>query len=289
MFKKINLFWFFVLPTIVILILLIIYPMFFIIDASLRHFLLTVPGERPFIGGLNYKETVLSTKFLASLKATGIFVGVSLIAELILGFGLAILLNRDFPGKEFVRISIILPMALVPVGIGLIFRFMYHPNYGLINYILRSVGINKTIAVGEASTAMWAIIAVDVWHWTSFVFLLLSAGLMQIPSEIIEAAQVDGASRLRIFMHISLPLLSPIIMLTLVFRTMDLFKEFDEIFVLTAGGPGMVTETLSIHVYRYAFILFDIGKATAVAWIMLVIILAVSNIYVGTLRKRVTA
>lgn len=284
MITKPNSNWWFVLPTLVLLLIMIIYPMIFAIKVSFQSYHLISP-TRPFIGFQNYIDVLSDPKLFVALKNTLVFLGASVSLEFLIGFGLAVLMNRKFWGKEVIRTLIILPMVLTPVAVGLLFRFMYHPSYGLINYLLAQIGFNISVAVGEPGTAMPAVIVTDIWQWTPFVFLLTLAGLEALPREPFEAARVDGASSWQTFTHLTLPLLKPIIILVLIFRTMDAFKEFDKIFVLTAGGPGMVTEVISIFIYRCAFKILEIGRASAIAFLVLIVIGVIIQFYIKMMRR----
>ena len=164
-------------------------------------------------------------------------------------------------------------MLLPPVVAAVIWRLIYNPQFGLLNGSLRSLGINPgnlTWTNGE-STALASVIAVDVWEWTPFVFLLISAALQSLPQESLEAARVDGASSWRIFVDIELPLLRPVLALAVMLRGIDLIRIFDQVFILTQGGPGFATETISLYIYRTAFRFFDFGYAAAMSILLLVV------------------
>ncbi|MBS7649707.1 sugar ABC transporter permease, partial [Candidatus Bathyarchaeota archaeon] len=182
------------------------------------------------------------------------FVSIAVALEFTLGFILALILNQDIRGGRIYRFICILPMMLMPTIIGFIWKFLYHGDIGLINYVLSFLGIQRRPWLGNADTAMYAIILTDVWQWTPFCFLVLLAGLQSLPIEPFEAAKIDGASRWLIFKNITIPLLKPSIIVALLFRTIDSFKIFDLIYVMTHGGPGNATMVMSLYIYRWAFI-----------------------------------
>ena len=208
---------------------------------------------------------------------TGFFVTVALALELALGLLLAILVDslRRGPSflRGFLRTSMMVPMLLPPVVAAVIWRLIYNPQFGLLNGTIRALGGDPsglTWTNGEGG-ALGSVIAVDVWEWTPFVFLLISAALQSLPQEALEAARVDGASAWRVFIDIELPLLKPVLILAAMLRGMDLIRVFDQVFILTQGGPGFATETISLYIYRTAFRFFDFGYAAAMSMLLLAI------------------
>ena len=208
-----------------------------------------------------------------ALFHTALFVGVALALELTWGLLLAVIVDSVRRGRGFLRTAIMVPMLLPPVVAAVVWRLIYNPQFGLLNGTIRALGGNPsglTWTSGEGG-ALWSVIAVDVWEWTPFVFLLISAALQSLPLEALEAARVDGASKWRIFVDIELPLLKPVLVLAALLRGMDLIRVFDQVFILTQGGPGFATETISLYIYRTAFRFFDFGYAAAMSLLLLVI------------------
>jgi multiple sugar transport system permease protein len=208
-----------------------------------------------------------------ALLHTAIFVVIALSLELACGLMLAVLVDSLRRGRGIVRTAMMIPMLLPPVVAAVIWRLIYNPQFGLLNGTIRALGGNPsglTWTNGEGG-ALLSVIAVDIWEWTPFVFLLVSAALQGLPQEPIEAARVDGASRWRVFLDIELPLLRPVLVLAAMLRGMDLIRVFDQVFILTQGGPGFATETISLYIYRTAFRFFDFGYAAAMSLILLVI------------------
>ena len=211
-------------------------------------------------------------------------------AQFLIGFGLALLLNREFPYKGIVTTLILLPMMLSPVVVGMFWRFIMDADSGLLNYLLKPLfslfGVSEVRWTTDPKIALFSVVIVDTWMWSPFMMLISLAGLSAVPKYLYEAAEVDRASAWFKFRRITLPLVSPLLLIALLFRTMDAFKLFDLVYVLTdEGGPGAATETVSMNLYKIAFERWDTGKACAMAYILLIIIVALSNIYVKYLNK----
>jgi multiple sugar transport system permease protein len=207
----------------------------------------------------------------ADALSTVEFVVLSVAIEIGLGLGLALLLNRRLPETNLLTALFILPLGIAPVVSALVFRVLLDPAYGWVDYYLQTWGIiaDPIDWLGNPETAWLAIVGLDVWQWTPFVMLILLAGLSGVPSEPKEAAALDGAGPLRLFWHITLPFLRPFIAIALVLRTIEAFKTFGSIFVLTTGGPGTSTEVINLDLYRIALQNFDIGAAAALGIVFL--------------------
>ncbi|HIC88781.1 MAG TPA: sugar ABC transporter permease [Anaerolineae bacterium] len=211
----------------------------------------------------------------------------SITLSFVIGFGLALLMRRITWGRSFFRVALIAPMAMAPLVVGLTWRWMYNPLFGLINWFFNMVGLPQQAWLAEAKTAMPAMIFVDIWEWTSLVFLLIYAGLSGLPREPYEAAALDGASTWMTFRRITLPMLKPVILVALLLRTVDAFRTFDIAWVLTEGGPGYATELLSLYVYRTGFYFNNLGRAAAAALIMLIGMSVIAMIYFRFLYQEV--
>jgi multiple sugar transport system permease protein len=202
------------------------------------------------------------------------------------GLGLANLFNKEIKGEGVIRSAMVLPMVIPSILVGLIWLFMYKRDFGIINYMLGLLNIQPIAWLSTSMNSMAAIIIADVWQWTPFMFLLLLAGLRSLPTEQYESARVDGASSWQIFRYITLPLLRPVITIALVIRSMDAFREFDKIFQLTGGGPGVATETISLFIYRNGFRYFNMGYASAISYLTLIIIIIFSTLYIRVFQRR---
>jgi multiple sugar transport system permease protein len=242
-----------------------IYPLLYLIKVSLT-------GARGFTLA-HYTRLFQDRLFTVAAAQTLLYAVAALTLEFFLGLALALLVDSLTHGRALVRVSLLAPMLLPPVVAAVIWRLIYNPEFGVLNGMLRQLGFytaNLTWTSGRTS-AMLSVILVDVWQWTPFMFLLLTAGLQSIPTEPLEAARVDGAGYWRTLVDVILPLLKPTILLALLLRSMDLLRIFDQIFILTQGGPGSATETVSLYIYRTAFRFSNFGYAAAMSFVGLVI------------------
>ena len=203
---------------------------------------------------------------------------VSVAGQMIVGFGLALLLNRAFPFKGLVTTLLMLPMMLSPAVVGLFWKLLYDPSWGPVNYVL---GLGKFEWLSHPTNALFAIALTDIWMWSPFVMLLSLAGLSAVPKHLYEAAAIDRAGTLYTFFRITLPLVSPLLLIALIFRTMEAFKAFDLPFVMSTAS----VETVAIRLYQMAFQGWDTGRASALAYIVLIVVLAITNIYVKYLNR----
>jgi multiple sugar transport system permease protein len=211
---------------------------------------------------------------------------VSVAAQSLIGLGLALLFNREFPGKGFITTMILAPMMLSPMVVGMFWRYMMDPNWGIIDYLLNSIfGINKIQWLASEKTSLFGVAIADTWMWSPFMFLFCLAGVSAIPKYLYEAAEVNKASGWFRFAHITFPLMWPLMLIAIIFRTMDAFKLFDIGWGMTQGGPGYSSQTVSMLLYRTAFTSSKTGVACAFAYILLILIIALSNIYIKYLLK----
>lgn len=271
-------------PSITVLLALSIYPLIYAIRVSFQ----VGSGTRAAWSFQNFTRLASDHFFLEALIHTILFAALALTFEFLLGLGLALLMNEKIRGRGFFRATFLVPMMLPPVVVGVVWRLMLNPNFGAINGTLKGFGIDTTALTWTASPrlAFMSVVAVDVWQWTPFVFLVLLAGLQAIPQEPYEAAEIDGASRMQTFLHVTLPLLKPAILIALLLRTMDLLRIFDQIFILTEGGPGFATETVSLYIYRTAFRFGDYGYAAAMSFVLLILTNIVSLLYIRMLGRQ---
>ncbi|MBA3765747.1 MAG: sugar ABC transporter permease [Acidobacteria bacterium] len=273
-----------VAPAVMVLFALSIYPLFYAVRVSFQ----TGAGESARWTLQNFTRLASDGFFLAALAHTLIYALVALSFEFLLGLGLALLLNREMRGRSLFRAALLVPLMLPPVVVGVVWRLMLNPNFGSINGTLKRLGLDTESLTWTASPklAFASVIAVDVWQWTPFVFLVLLAGLQAIPQEPYEAARIDGSSAWQTFRHITLPLLKPAILIALLLRTMDLLRVFDQIFILTEGGPGFATETISLYIYRAAFRFGNFGYAVAMSFVLLIVTNIISLLYIRLLQQQ---
>lgn len=243
-----------------------------------------------FIGFDHYKNFLTQDRFWSSLWNTTLFTVISVCLELVLGLAIALLINRQFRGRGLVRASVLVPWAIPTVVSALLWKFLFDGQNGIMAKFFELVGLIPNM--GELLTtktgSMFAVIFADVWKTTPFVTLLLLAGLQTIPSSLYEAAKVDGASKVQQFFHITLPLLKSTIMVTLLFRTLDAFRVFDLVYVLTGGGPANATETISIYAYKTMFAQMNFGAGSALSVIVFICVAIISILYIRMLGADLT-
>jgi multiple sugar transport system permease protein len=272
-----------VAPALAVLLALSIYPLLYSITISLQQE--TAAGVVWTLA--HFKRLVTDNFFRTAMVHTFVYAVAALTCEFVIGLGLALLLNQQIRGRGLFRASLLVPMMLPTVVVGVVWRLLLNPNFGAINGTLKQLGVNTESLTWTASPrlAFVAVVAVDVWQWTPFVFLVLLAGLQAIPQEPYEAALIDGSSRWRTFRHVTLPLLKPAILIVLLLRTMDLLRVFDQIFILTEGGPGFATEMISLYIYRTAFRFSDFGYAAAMSFVLLALTNVISVVYIKLLQR----
>jgi multiple sugar transport system permease protein len=271
-------------PTLAVLVALSIYPLIYAVKVSLQ----ADSGTGAHWSFQNFTRLAADDFFRSALAHTIVYTIIALTFEFLLGLGLAVLLNRAMRGRSLFRAALLVPMMLPTVVVGVVWRLMLNPNFGAINGTLKSFGVNTEHLTWTASPtlAFASVIMVDIWQWTPFMFLILLAGLQAIPEEPYEAALIDGSSAWQTFYYITLPLLKPAILIALLLRTMDLLRVFDQIFILTEGGPGSATETISLYIYRTAFRFSDFGYAAAMSFVLLILTNAISLLYIRLLQRQ---
>ena len=279
--------WIFITPTVLLLLAINIYPLFYAISMSFTNFYANKIGrEIKDIGLKNYIKILGKEAVWERMQTTANFMFWTLLLQALIGLGLAILLNKKFKGNELLTTLIVLPMMLSPAVVGVFWTYLYHPQVGLFNYIVNFFyDFGSFDMIGSSTLAPWAIVIVDTWMWTPFTMLICLAGLRSIPNYLYEAAEVDRANYWQQFIHITLPSVLPFLLLALLFRGIENFKMFDMVVELTSGGPGSVTELASIQLKREAFEKWKTGYSSAYAVILFVTIFGFGNVYVKVMNK----
>lgn len=272
--KKISPFVWFVLPAMIVLLAIIIFPWGFTLWMSLFDYKIGSPST--FIGLGNYAELAHDLRFMQAILHTLYFTALAVILPLIFGTFAALIFNRKFPLRGLVRGMFLLPMMATPVAISLVWTMMFHPQQGVLNYLLSLIGIAPSEWVYSSSLAIPCLVMVDVWQWSPLVMLIVLGGLASLPSDPFEAAHLEGASSWQVFRYITFPMLLPFIMVAAVVRLIDALKTFDTIYVITQGGPGTASETINLYLYLQAFSFYQIGKASAVVVVFFVLVVALS-------------
>jgi multiple sugar transport system permease protein len=277
---------FFVAPALLIIAAVAFYPILNVVYLSLHRKLL-IFGIHRFIGLENYSYLLQDARFWRSLGNTLYFVIVSTCLEMLLGLATAMVMYQPRAGKNFIRAAVLVPWAIPTVVSARMWEWIYNPDFGVLNFLLRETGLLTSSQnwLGDPVLALNAVIFADVWKTTPFVALLLFAGLQVLPVELYEAAKIDGANALQRFRRITLPLLMPVVLTTLLFRTLDAFRIFDAVYVLTGGGPANTTETLSIHAYKLLFQTLQFGAGSAVAVLTFGCVMLVSLFYMKLLIR----
>ncbi len=270
-------------PALAVLAVFALYPVLGSVWLSLHGIVLSLPGlGEPFVGFENYVELAQSSVFWRSLRVTVVFVGASTALELVLGLGLALCLHAPFRGRGLVRAIALIPWAIPTVVASQMWRFLLNDRFGPVSYYL----LGGAAPLAEAGGALASVITADVWKTTSFVALILLAGLQVIPGDLYEAAAVDGAGPLRRFRSITLPLLLPALLAALLFRTIDAFRVFDLVFVMTQGGPADATNVLQYYGYKRMFAEGFLGSGAAISTTVFAMTLVASLAYVRVVGSR---
>ncbi|MEZ5783350.1 MAG: sugar ABC transporter permease [Rhizobiaceae bacterium] len=275
----------FLSPTLAILLFMVAYPIFSLVYYSFFNFSALRQTTMKLVGLKNYEFLLTDPALWERFVFTGKFVSICVALQMLIGIFVGYQLQKNFRGRDIVFTLLMMPMMLSPVVVGFLWRYMLNSEWGIVNFLLSSLGLPKIDWLGQTTPALWAAAAADTWMWTPFIILLATAAFRGIPETIYEAAEVDGASPSYRFFRITLPMSAPVLFIALILRLIDSFKQYDLFFALTGGGPGSSTETVSFAVAKTAFSYFYTGEASALAVILLVIIIGLSMILVRHLQK----
>jgi multiple sugar transport system permease protein len=260
-------------PAVVVLFLIVVLPIAFNIYLAFTKWTVGL-GQPTFVGLDNFIDLFADERVWNGVKVMVYFSGLSLALEIGLGLLIALYFNREFRGSEIVQAIYIFPFAATPVAVALIWRIMLNPEIGVLNYLLRSIGLPGSLWVSSEQMVIPALVLVDVWKWTPMITLIVLAGLKSLPPDPYEAARIDGASALQIFWYITLPMIRPVLIAALMLRSLDNLKEFDMIYTITQGGPGIASETLYLYSYLVGFGFFKAGYGSALMVVVFLIVLA---------------
>ena len=284
--KKDSIKWAFLLPALGYLALMAILPLVWTLTLSLMKWHANTMPTPKWVGLDNFKYFLFENpRFWADLRFTAMYVGIGVTVELALGLVLAALLSQRFYGKNFFRVVYLIPMACPPIAVAFLWRMMLHPDIGVFNSILKLIGLQGVKWTTDIRIAPFTIIMVDVWEWTPFMFLALLAAFQSLPMELYQAAAVDGANSWQMFTHITLPLITPVIVTISLIRAIDAFKLFELVFGITGGGPGGSTESLSYYAYLIGMKWFKLGRGSSISWIFLVILLLLAITLITRFKK----
>ena len=270
------------MPATILLVGLTLFPFIVSLILSFTDYSLLRPGQTKFIFLDNYIELMKTDEFWIALRVTIVFTVLAVFIQVVLGVVFATLLHNENTNVSLLRTLYLLPLAITPIAATFTFRLMFNPSLGVLNYFMKLLGLEPQAWLASPNTAMLSLIIVDTWQWTPFILLICLGGLASLPTEPFEAAKVDGASSWQIFTKITVPMLYPFIGLALLFRSIDAFKTFDIIYVLTSGGPGILTRTLNLYAFKHGIEYLSMGYAGSIAIVMLIITIVVAQIF---LRK----
>ena len=277
--------WLFVLPTLLLLIAFAIYPFLRSLYISFTRFSVVVHEPPVWVGIQNYVDLLTDERMWLYFTITGRYAVITVALQTIVGFGLALLVRERFKGSGFITTLMLVPMMLSPVIVGMFWKLMFDPGFGIFNYLI-GLGGQGPDWLGDSTLSFWAVVIVDVWMWSPFVMLLCLSGLRAIPEYLYEAAVIDRASSWFQFWRITVPQVMPLLLIAVLFRAVEAIKAFDLVWVLTKGGPGDSTELIAVNLYRQAFLgQFRTGRSAALAYIIWMIIIGVSSVLIARINK----
>lgn len=280
-----NLKYLFPLPAIVFIFLLMVFPVLYTLFVSFTEWTLTSGRPMKIVGLGSYFKILKEQRFIDAIGRTFYFTIGAVIAEAVLGTVIALILNRQFVGKNSLKLLLLLPLVATPVAVGIVFNLFYDPTIGFLNYILSLFKLPQSGWVTASKTVLPSLMLVDIWQWTPMIALIVLAGLAGLSNEPYESAKVDGASASQIFFNITLPMVMPTILTAIILRAVDALKTYDIIYSMTQGGPGYSSETLNILAYKYSFEYFNLGQASSILVFLFFLVLLFSLVVIR-LRKK---
>ena len=278
--------WAFAAPGLLTLLIVMGFPLVYAALISLSSLTLLKPMLLPFVGLRNFATVMSEPLFWGALWLTVKYSVVTVVGEFVIGLAVALMLHRTVTMKPVYFAVLTIPMAMSPVSVALIWRMLLQPNLGIANQVMEALGLPRLDWLGNADLALWTMAAIDIWQQTSFVVLILAAGLAALPRDPYEAAEVDGATATQQFWYITLPMLRPVAAIAVIIQLINEFRTYDLPYILTKGGPGTSTEVLSFLAYRRAFLGLSLNEGAAAAFVLLIIVLALTVLFFGTLERQ---
>jgi multiple sugar transport system permease protein len=273
----------FIVPALLVVGAVIVFPWLYTLWMSAFDW--TIGSTAHYVGLGNYRMLFTNQRFGEAVLHTFYFTALAVAAPLVLGTAAAMIFHREFPFRGVLRGVFVMPMMATPVAVALVWTMMFHPQQGVLNYLLSLVGLPPSLWVYSPTLVIPSLVLVEVWHWTPLVMLIVLGGLAALPTEPYESARLDGASEWQLFRYVTLPLVAPFIVVAAVIRTIDALKTFDTIYVITGGGPGTASETINLYLYLQAFAFYNIGTASAVVVVFFVIVLALALLLLHVREK----
>lgn len=267
-------YWPFVVPALVIVVAVIVFPWAFTLWMSVNEWHLG--GEKSFVGFANFVRLAGDARFWQSMGHTVVYTVLSVVAPLFLGTIAALVFDSKLPMRGLLRGIFVMPMMATPVAVALVWTMMFHPQLGVLNYLLSLIGIGPQEWIFNQNTVIPSLVLVETWQWTPLVMLIVLGGLAAMPRDPFESAEIDGANGWQKFRYITFPMILPFMMVAVIIRSIDALKSFDIIFAMTQGGPGTASETINIYLYNVAFAYYDIGYGSAIAVVFFIVIITMS-------------
>jgi len=275
----------FIWPAFLIVLVISIFPLIYALTVSFQSVRLVPPLPPRFVGFDNYSDILSSARFWGSTWTTASIVFLSVALQYTLGFALALALHHNVPGSSLYRVVFLLPMFIAPVCVALIARMIFHPYLGPVNDAMVGLGFGNLPFLTEAPLAIMVLVIIETWQWTPFVTLLMLAGLQGLPNEVFEAARVDNIGPWRRFWDLTFPMLLPLSVAVIFIRLVEGFKIIDTVFVLTGGGPGTATETLTLFAYNEGFKKFNLGMTSALSFVFLIVVIVFGTLYLAVAQR----
>lgn len=280
-----NLKWIYTLPALLFVLLMMVFPILYTVRISFYEWSMSATTPPKWVGLANYLALFKDERFWHAVTSTFYFTILAIVLQTVLGVAIAVLLNREFFGKNLVKTLFLLPMVATPVAMGLVWLLIYEPSIGVANLLLKSLGLPAQLWLASPSQVIPSLVLIDVWEWTPMIALIVMAGLSTLPSDPYEAADVDGATLWQKFAYITLPLLRPTIIVAVMLRLIDVLKTFDIIYSTTQGGPNLASETLNLYGYVQGFQYFKLGMASSLLVIFFALVMGLTLLLIWV-RKR---
>ena len=275
---------FFLWPAVLIVLVMAIFPLIYSLANSFMSLRLIPPRPARFVGLENYADLMVDDRFWQVVSTTSFIAFTSVTLQFVIGFAIALSLVKRVPGADFFRVSFLLPMLVAPVAVALVARQILNPTMGPLNQLTSFFGFSNLPFLTETKWALGSLIVVEIWQWTPLVILLLLAGLQSLPEDVYEAAELENASGWQQFWGITFPLMLPMSAAVYFIRVVESFKIIDTVFVMTGGGPGISTETLTLYAYQEGFKKFNLGYTSALSFMFLAVVLVISLVYLAILK-----
>ena len=277
----------FIWPAFAVVLIVSIFPLFYSLSLSTQSVRMVPPRPPRFVGGDNYLNLLGEAQFWTDVYNTGLIAIASVALQYVIGFALALALFYKVPGERLFRVTFLLPMLMTPVAVALFFRMLFHETFGPFLELFQLFGVQHVPFFSSGSVAIASLILVEIWQWTPFVVLMLLAGLQSLPQDVFEAARLENATRAQMFWTITFPMLLPISAAVVFVRLIESFKIIDTIYVITAGGPGTDTESLTLRAYNLGLKQLDLGRASSLSFLFLAFVIIIGVLYLSILRPQI--